>query len=95
MSGDGAPLRRGRGRISIALTEGAFRVTSGKKTLTIYPTADLLGAEAPADFVIRLDEILVWDAPHQDSEIEIEELQKIVEAISEECDRLGLVVEFD
>lgn len=95
MSGEGVPARRGRGRVSIALTEGAFRVTSGKKTLTIYPMTDLPGAESPADFVIRLDEILVWDSPNQDCEIEIEELQKIVEAIGEECERLGLVVAFE
>ncbi len=94
MSGEGAPARRGRG-ISIALTEGAFRATSGKKILTIYPTPDLPGAVSPADFIIRLDEILVWDAPNQDCEIEIEELQKIVEAIGDECERLGLVVAFE
>jgi Immunity protein 74 len=38
---------------------------------------------------------LNWDAPHDEVEIEVEELQKIVQAIEEEFDKLGLVVEFD
>jgi len=95
MSSEGGSARRNRARLSVALTEGAFRVTYGKKVVTIFPTPDLLEAETPADFVIRLDEILTWDAPHQEIEIEIEELQKIVEAISDECDRMGLSVEFE
>ncbi|MGB8276819.1 MAG: Imm74 family immunity protein [Methylovirgula sp.] len=95
MSENGAPARRGRARLTVALTEAAFRVTYGKKTLTIFPAPDLPEAETPADFVIRLDELLTWDPPHQDCEIEIEDLQKIVEAISEECERRGLVVEFE
>ncbi len=93
MSGD-EPARRGRTRLSVELTEGAFRVTSGKKSLTIFPSPDQTNAESPADFVIRLDEILMWDTP-ADCEIEIEELQKIVEAIGDECDRRGLNVEFE
>ncbi len=95
MSGEGTPARGGRARLIVALTEGAFRVTCGNKVLTIFPAPDLPEAETPADFVICLDEILTWDAPHQDCEIEIEDLQKIVEAISDECERRGLVVEFE
>ena len=95
MNGESSPARRGRGRFSVALTEGAFRVTHGKKVLTIFPSPDLPEAETPADFVVSLDEILTWDPPHQDSEIEIDDLQKIVEAIADECEKHGLVVEFD
>lgn len=89
------PARRGRARFTVALTEGAVRVTHGKKVLTIFPARDLPEAETPADFIICLDEILTWDSPHQDSEIEIDDLQKIVAAISEECEKRGLVVEFE
>ena len=95
MSEEGIPARRGRGRFTVILTEGAIRVTHGKKVLTIFPAPDLPGAETPADFIIHLDEILTWDQPHQDSEIEIEDLQKIVEAISDECEKRGLVVAFE
>jgi hypothetical protein len=95
MSGEDTPARRGRARLNVALTEGAFRVTNGKKTLTIFPAADLPNAQNPADFIIRMDEILMWDAPHQDCEIGIEDLQKIMEAIGDECERRGLVVEFE
>ena len=47
------------------------------------------------DFTIDLDSILTWDAPHDEIEIEVEELQKITTAIEEEFDKLGLVVEFE
>jgi hypothetical protein len=90
---EGAHARRGR--LTVILTEGAFRVTLGKKTLTIFPAPDLPNVEEPADFIIRLDEILMWDPPHQDVEIDIEDLQKIVEAIGDECERRGLSVEFE
>lgn len=95
MSDESASTRRNRAHVSVALTEGAFRITYGKKVLTLFPAPDQPNAEAPADFVIRLDEILMWDPPHQDCEIAIEELQKIVEAIGDECDRRGLVVAFE
>lgn len=95
MSGETQGARRSRGRLTVELTEGAIRVMSGKRSLTIFPGADLPGAEAPADFVVRLDDILTWDPPHETQEIEIEELQKIVAAIEDECDKRGLVVAFD
>jgi Immunity protein 74 len=93
MSSQGAG--RGRPRLTVELTEGAFRVTCGAKSLTIFPAADLPGAAAPADFVIRLDEILNWDSPHDDSEVEIEDLQRIAAGITAECERRGLIVAFE
>lgn len=95
MNENDALARRGRDRLIVTLTEGAFRVTHGKKVLTIFSSPDLLEAEVPADFVIHLDEILTWDPPHQDCEVAIEDLQRIMTAIGEECDRRGLVVEFE
>jgi hypothetical protein len=93
MSGQGAG--RGRPRLTVELTEGAFRVTCGTKTLTIFPAADLPGAATPADFVIRLDEILTWDPPHEDSEVDVEDLQKIAAGITAVCERRGLTVAFE
>jgi hypothetical protein len=93
MSSQGAG--RGRPRLIVELTEGGFRVTCRTKTLTIFPAADLPGAAAPADFVIRLDEILTWDPPHEDSEVEVEDLQKIAAGITAECERRGLIVAFE
>ena len=58
----------GRTRLVVELTEGAFRVSSGEKRLTIYTVKDLPNIEEPADFVIRLDEILTWDPPHEDED---------------------------
>ncbi|MGH6817893.1 MAG: Imm74 family immunity protein [Methylovirgula sp.] len=86
---------QGRGRLKVELTEGAFRVTCGPKSLTIFPAADLPSAATPVDFVIRLDEILMWDAPHDDSEVEVEDLQKIAAGITAECERRGLTVAFE
>ena len=63
--------------------------------MTILPASSPPKAEDPADFTVDLDSILTWDAPHSDIEIEVAELQKIAQAIEEEFEKLGLVVEFD
>jgi hypothetical protein len=44
---------------------------------------------------VRLDDIENWDAPHDDTAIDIEALQKILDEIEAQLDRLGLVVDFD
>jgi hypothetical protein len=79
----------------IILTEGSIRVHWGARILTILPASSQPNAEDAADFTVDLDEILTWDAPHDEIEIEIEELQKITQAIEDEFEKLGLVVEFD
>ena len=89
----GGPQRKAR--LVVELTEGAIRVTFGKRSLTIYAGSDLPEAQVPADFVIRLDDILTWDPPNDTSEVLIEDLQKIVAAIEVECDKRGLVVIFE
>lgn len=95
MNGEPRSARRGKARLSVELTEGAFRVRSGKRSLTIFAGSDLPAAEVPADFVIRLDDILTWDSPNETSDVAIEDLQKIVAAIEDECDKRGLVVIFE
>jgi Immunity protein 74 len=79
----------------ITLTEGSIHVHWGTRTVTILPLSSPANTEDPADFIVDLDSILNWDAPQDEVEIEVEELQKIVQAIEEEFDKLGLVVEFD
>ncbi len=59
------------------------------------PLSSPANTEDQADFIVDLDSIFSWDAPHDEIEIEVEELQKIVQAIEEEFEKLGLVVEFD
>jgi len=85
----------GRARLTVELTEGAFRILSGERRLTIFAVQDLPNVEHPADFVIRLDEILTWDSPHEDEEISVDELQRIAAGITEECERRGLSVAFE
>jgi hypothetical protein len=79
----------------ISLTEGSIRVCWGAKVLTILPASSPPNTEDPADFTVDLDSILTWDAPDDDIEIEVAELRKIAQAIEEEFENLGLVVEFD
>ena len=79
----------------ITLTEGSIRVHWGARILTILPAMSPPDTENPADFIVDLDSVLSWDAPHDEIEIEIAELQKITKAIEEEFEKLGLVVEFE
>lgn len=79
----------------ITLTEGSIRVHWGERILTILPLKSPANMEDPADFTVDLDSILTWDAPHDEIEIEVEELQKITQTIEEEFEKLGLVVEFE
>ncbi|HUI22683.1 MAG TPA: Imm74 family immunity protein [Methylocella sp.] len=79
----------------ITLTEGSIRVQWGARTLTILPASTAPNTQDPADFTVDLDSVLTWDAPHGEIEVEVEELRKILSAIEEEFDRLGLVVEFE
>ncbi len=95
MSDEGSRGGRGRPRLTVELTEGAFRVTCGPRSLTIFTAPDLPGAASPADFVIHLDEILTWDPPYEDSEVQVDDLQKIAAGITAECERRGLTVEFE
>jgi hypothetical protein len=80
---------------SITLTEGAIRVHWGDRILTVLSASSPPNAEDPADFTVDLDSILTWDAPQDEIEIEIKALQKIVKAIEDEFEKLGLVVAFD
>ena len=85
---------KGRG-LRVELTEGAIRVLKGELVLTLTRAAPPPDAEDAPDFVVLLDDIVCWDAPHGDDEIEIAELQTIVELIEETFDRHGLTVEFE
>lgn len=87
-------MARGRPDPRICLTEGSIRLTWGERILTIPHASGLIDAGAAADFIIDLDAILTWDPPHDAIEIEVDELQRIVQIIEAEFDRLGLVVEF-
>ncbi len=88
-------MAKPRSEPHITLTEGSIRVQWGARILTILSAPASPSIEDPADFTVDLDSILTWDAPHDGVEIEIEELQKIVQAIEEEFEKLGLVVEFE
>ncbi|WP_026607412.1 Imm74 family immunity protein [Methylocapsa acidiphila] len=88
------PARRRSGP-QVTLTEGSIRILWREKVLTIVNAPDLSDGEEPADFVVDLDAIVSWDAPHDANAIEVEDLQEIMQAIEAECERRGLVVAFE
>jgi hypothetical protein len=79
----------------VDLTEGAIRVRQGSRVLTITPTPPLPDAGDVPDFIIHLDDIETWDAPDNEVEIDLAELQMMLRAVEEECERHGLSVEFE
>ncbi len=81
--------------IEVEVTEGAIRVRQSGRTLTIPIAAPDADSSEDADFLVRLDDIESWDAPDNETPIDIEALQKILDAIEDQLDRLGLVVDFD
>ncbi|ACB94399.1 Imm74 family immunity protein [Beijerinckia indica] len=86
--------RRGP-ELKVELTEGAVRIIKGEKILTLVRADCPPGEEDPADFIIFLDDITCWDAPHDSVEIEIDEVQTIVQAIEGAFDEHGLRVAFE
>jgi hypothetical protein len=88
-------MARRKPAIEVEITEGAIRVRHAGRTLTVRASAPPPDAEDAPDFLIQLDDIEHWDNPHEDVEIEVEELQLVLGAIEDECERHGLSVEFD
>ena len=88
-------MARRKPAIEVEITEGAIRVRHGGRTLTVVASAPPPDAEDAPDFIITLDDIDHWDAPHDQEEIEVDKLQLILDAIEDECERHGLTVEFD
>lgn len=84
-----------RAKIKVEMTEGAIRVRHDSRTLTIHAEAPDADSGEETDFVVRLDEIDHWDAPDQDKEIDIVELQRILDAVEKELAKHGLTVDFD
>ena len=86
--------RRGTS-IEVEITEGAIRVRNGGRVLTITNTRAPLDGDEDADFLIHLDEIEHWDAPDDETPIDVTDLQKILEAIENQVEKHGLVVVFE
>lgn len=88
-------MARGGGPIDVELTEAVIRVRQSGRTLTIPVAPPDAESGDAVDLVVRLDAIDRWDAPHDEIEIGIETLQKILEAIERRLDQLGLGVDFE
>jgi hypothetical protein len=81
--------------IEVEITEGAIRVRSAGRVLTIAAAPPPFDFDEDADFLVRLDEIDHWDAPDDDAPIDIVELQKILDAVEKQFEKHGLAVAFD
>ncbi|WP_374544904.1 Imm74 family immunity protein [Rhodoblastus sp.] len=89
-------MSRKRGdRPEVELTEGAIRVVWRGRTRTILPAAAPPNAEEAADFIVALDDLVCWDPPDEETEIDMKELQRILEAIDDAFDKLGLEVAYE
>lgn len=88
-------MARRKPAIEVEITEGAIRVRHAGRTLTVVASPPPPDAGEAPDFLVSLDDIEHWDAPHEGDEIEVDKLQMILTAIEDECDRHGLTVEFD
>ncbi|MEK4032481.1 Imm74 family immunity protein [Methylocystis sp. IM3] len=84
-----------RAKIKVEMTEGAIRVRQDGRTLTIHAEAPDAESGEDTDFVVRLDEIDHWDAPDEETEIDIVDLQRILDAVEKELAKHGLTVDFD
>lgn len=88
-------MARRASAIEVEVTEGAIRVRAAGRTLTIPAAPPTPDSDEEADFVVRLDAIEHWDAPDDETPIDIVELQKILDAIERQFERHGLSVAFD
>jgi hypothetical protein len=87
--------RKSGDRPEVELTEGAVRVLWRGRTRTILSAPSPPSAEETADFIVALDDLVCWDPPYEEKEIEMKELQIILEAIDDTFDKLGLEVAFE
>lgn len=88
-------MARRTSAIEVEVTEGAIRVRQGGRTLTIPAAPPDAESDEDADFIVRLDDIEHWDAPDDDAPIDIEDLQKILDAVEKQLEKHGLSVDFD
>jgi hypothetical protein len=92
---EGRMSRKRGDKPEVGLTEGAIRVVWKGRIRTILPSPPPPNAEEAADFIVNLDDLVCWDAPDDETEIEMAELQMILEAIDDAFDRLGLSVAYE
>ena len=78
--------------MKIEILESSVKVVAGERVLTVQL---VLGDVDGADVVVPLDDILVWDPPHSDEEITVDELNQICEMIERAFDAKGMEVEFE
>jgi hypothetical protein len=85
-----------RPEYEVVLLERGLRVTQAERTMTIRCCVnDFDEEDDDTDVIVYLDDITGWDPPHDHDTFEIEDLQKLLQAIESACARHGLGVTFD
>jgi hypothetical protein len=80
----------------IVIIEGAIRVTHAERTMTVRCCVnDFDEEDDDTDVIVYLDDIQGWDPPHDKDKFEIDDLQKLLEAIEVTFAHHGLGVVFD
>jgi len=80
----------------VVLLDGALRVTYGERSMTIRCCVnDFDEEDDDTDVIIYLDDITMWDPPHEKDKFEIDDLQQLLQAIERAFARHGLGVVFD
>jgi hypothetical protein len=80
----------------VVLLEGALRITYAERTMTVRCCVnDFDEEDDDTDVIVYLDDIRGWDSPHENDAFEIEDLQKLLQAIEGAFARHGMGVMFD
>lgn len=80
----------------VVVIDGAIRVTHRERTMTVRCCInDFDEEDDDTDAIIYLDDISGWDPPHEKDAFEIEDLQKLLQAIELAFARHGMGVMFD
>ncbi len=87
-------MTRRNSAFEIELVDETLRVRNKDRVLTIVNAARDQDDE-DVDFLVALDEIESWDPPHDGTQFELEELQKILDAIEKFSERVGLDLAFE
>jgi len=80
----------------VVILDGAVRIKYAERTMTVRCCInDFDEEDDDTDVIVYLDDIKGWDAPHEADAFEIEDLQKLLQAIENAFAQHGLDVMFD
>jgi hypothetical protein len=85
-----------KAEFDVTIIDGAIRVAQNERTMTIRVCInDFDEEDDDTDAIVYLDDITGWDPPHDKDKFEIDDLQKLLQAIENAFAQHGLGVMFD